>query len=322
MTRQRARFRGAQHAPRGSARTPCAALSTCAPPLRLSRMGVRGGGKGRARSGGAARGTRSGSGGSDSGGDGGGRGRRGKAAARLGRDQQQQRAPVTAVSVGMAAASALALIAFVVFATLRGAPEAASAEGATAATSHHMLSTKVDGTAVVVPRLYAHSVVASYPHDHGCFSQGLTFAPAEAKPAAANGAVLYESCGMYRRSQVRAVDLKSGEVLVSAANDDHDFGEGLALAPGDPSSIGVKNSSGGGAEAGGNAWTVYQLLWHTNMVKTYTAATLQPGPLVYTSMPGDRKQPNGLPVPGGDGWGFAFDGTHLIGSGAPSHARA
>lgn len=150
---------------------------------------------------------------------------------------------------------------------------------------------------VVAPRLYSYHVVASYPHDPECFSQGLAYAPAEG--------VFYESCGLYRRSDVRRVETATGRVLSRVANGDKEFAEGLALAP----------KGDGDAEQA----AVYQLLWHTNRVHSYELQTLAPiAAELRTPMVGDRRKKDGSLVGTGDGWGLAFDGTHLIGSDASS----
>ena len=49
----------------------------------------------------------------------------------------------------------------------------------------------------------AHRIVATYPHDRQAYTQGLVYA----------GGALYESTGLYGRSTLRRVDLKSGKAL-------------------------------------------------------------------------------------------------------------
>ena len=60
-------------------------------------------------------------------------------------------------------------------------------------------------------------VVATYPHDRLAYTQGLVFA----------GGALYESTGLYGRSTVRRVDLKTGRADLVRSLAPHQFGEGL-----------------------------------------------------------------------------------------------
>lgn len=62
-------------------------------------------------------------------------------------------------------------------------------------------------------------VVSTRPHAVDAFTEGLVFA---------DRARLYESTGLYGRSEVRLVDLRSGAVLRRASLDPTEFGEGLA----------------------------------------------------------------------------------------------
>jgi len=65
-----------------------------------------------------------------------------------------------------------------------------------------------------------YEVVARYPHDRRAYTQGLVWV---------DGA-LYESTGQRGESNVRQVDLETGEVLKSRALSSRFFGEGLAAA--------------------------------------------------------------------------------------------
>ena len=89
----------------------------------------------------------------------------------------------------------------------------------------------------------SYEVVATHPHDHSSFTQGLTFD---------RNSTLYESVGLYGESDVRTVDLASGAALRRTANAPEVFGEGLALA--------------------GDA--LIQLSWRENKVFEYDAASL------------------------------------------------
>lgn len=66
------------------------------------------------------------------------------------------------------------------------------------------------------------SVIRSYPHDTDAFTQGLVFH---------NGA-LYESTGLYGRSSLRRVDLKTGRVEKVHNLPGHLFGEGITILNG------------------------------------------------------------------------------------------
>lgn len=61
-----------------------------------------------------------------------------------------------------------------------------------------------------------------FPHDPTAFTEGLVSADS----------VLFESTGLYGHSELRRVDLRSGQVLASRALPANRFGEGLALLKG------------------------------------------------------------------------------------------
>lgn len=62
-------------------------------------------------------------------------------------------------------------------------------------------------------------VLASYPHDPDAFTQGLEF----------HDGVLYEGTGRYGRSELRAVDVKTGEVRDRVRLPEPVFGEGITV---------------------------------------------------------------------------------------------
>jgi glutaminyl-peptide cyclotransferase len=64
------------------------------------------------------------------------------------------------------------------------------------------------------------TVVATYPHDPGAFTQGLLW----------HRGRLYESTGMWGRSSLREVELESGRVVRRVELEPAEFAEGLALA--------------------------------------------------------------------------------------------
>jgi glutaminyl-peptide cyclotransferase len=72
---------------------------------------------------------------------------------------------------------------------------------------------------IIVPSL-DYSIVNTYPHDPGAFTQGLLF----------HDGFLYESTGRNGSSSVRKVRLETGEVVQKRDVSDTYFAEGLALA--------------------------------------------------------------------------------------------
>ena len=108
-------------------------------------------------------------------------------------------------------------------------------------------------------------IVATYPHDRQAYTQGLVYA----------GGVLYESTGLYGRSSVRRVDLKSGRPLAIQPLAPHYFGEGLT-ALGD---------------------RLIQLTWQSGTGFVYARASLRAiAQFRYTTQ----------------GWGLTHDSKHLI----------
>lgn len=90
-------------------------------------------------------------------------------------------------------------------------PLALSGQNATAAAT-------IAGAASQVPRL-AWSVAGEFPHDTGAFTEGLLW----------KDGFLYESTGLEGRSEVRQVDLPSGQVVKRFRLAPQLFGEGLAF---------------------------------------------------------------------------------------------
>lgn len=109
-----------------------------------------------------------------------------------------------------------------------------------------------------------YEVTARYPHDVSAYTQGLVW----------QDGVLYESTGRYASSELRRVDLASGQVQARHKLPNDRFGEGLALLGG----------------------KLYQLTWESQVAYVYDAATLAPlDSFAYA----------------GQGWGLATDGTAL-----------
>lgn len=69
------------------------------------------------------------------------------------------------------------------------------------------------------PTVYRPQIVARYPHDAEAFTQGLLW----------HDGMLYESTGRIGRSDVRKVDLDTGEVIAQTSIPADQFGEGLAI---------------------------------------------------------------------------------------------
>lgn len=67
--------------------------------------------------------------------------------------------------------------------------------------------------------LIPYTLLNTYPHDKKAYTQGLEY----------RDGVLYESTGTYGESDLRTVDLKSGEVIKLHKLNDERFGEGLTL---------------------------------------------------------------------------------------------
>lgn len=66
---------------------------------------------------------------------------------------------------------------------------------------------------------FGYTVVRSYPHDRGAFTQGLLF----------KDGFLYEGTGQEGTSSIRKVRLDTGEVLQIRRLDDRYFGEGISI---------------------------------------------------------------------------------------------
>ena len=108
-------------------------------------------------------------------------------------------------------------------------------------------------------------VVAEYPHDPAAFTEGLILVDGQ----------LYEGTGLNGVSELRLVDLQTGEVLESHQLSDQYFGEGVTV-------FGDK---------------IYQLTWQTQTAFVYDRESFeQVGTFSYDT----------------EGWGLTHDGTSLI----------
>src|SRR6185369_17084260 len=81
-----------------------------------------------------------------------------------------------------------------------------------------MLATQRPTEPRVLP-VSGYTVVRSYPHDPGAFTQGLQYVDG----------FLYEGTGLNGRSSIRKVKLETGEVVQSRAVPAEYFGEGITV---------------------------------------------------------------------------------------------
>ncbi len=110
-----------------------------------------------------------------------------------------------------------------------------------------------------------YEVVRQFPHDTQAYTQGLVYEAGK----------LFESTGRLGFSEVRQVDLATGQVLAAVPLANDRFGEGLALFNG----------------------KLYQLTWKSGVGYVYEAETLAVADS-FTYV--------------GQGWGLTSDGTSLI----------
>lgn len=108
-------------------------------------------------------------------------------------------------------------------------------------------------------------VIAEYRHDPSAYTQGLV----------TSGSLLFESTGLYGRSDVRRVELATGATLARRQLDSSRFAEGLALYEG----------------------RLYQLTYRENVAYVYDTTTLAPTDSFSFA---------------GEGWGLASDGKRLF----------
>jgi glutamine cyclotransferase len=115
--------------------------------------------------------------------------------------------------------------------------------------------------------VFGYGIATKYPHDRGAFTQGLVY----------HSGVLYEGTGLYGRSTLRRVDLRTGDVRDTVTLGSSYFGEGIA----------VLNDR------------IYQLTWREQTGFVYDRETFA---LL------DRFSYST------EGWGLTTDGTRLIAS--------
>jgi len=119
-----------------------------------------------------------------------------------------------------------------------------------------------------------YTAVRSYPHDVTAFTEGLLY----------EDGVLFESTGLYGRSQLRREDLATGRVIAAVSLPANRFGEGLALLHG----------------------RLYQLTWKSGTGYLYDARNL-------ARLDSFRFT--------GEGWGLTTDGQSLIMSNGSADLR-
>ena len=67
--------------------------------------------------------------------------------------------------------------------------------------------------------VYTYTIIHTYPHDPGAFTQGLIY----------QNDILYEGTGLWGRSSLRKVELETGNVLQILALSNQFFGEGITI---------------------------------------------------------------------------------------------
>jgi glutamine cyclotransferase len=97
-------------------------------------------------------------------------------------------------------------------------------------------------------------LLETVPHDDTAFTQGLVTVVVEGD----NSTTLFEGTGLYGRSQVRQVDLPTGQVLQQHALPDAFFGEGIAY---------YSSAAGEGR--------LVQVTWKEQTAFLYSSATLE-----------------------------------------------
>lgn len=104
-------------------------------------------------------------------------------------------------------------------------------------------TTRIELVSNVQPKLLNYTIVNTYPHDIGAYTQGLEF----------YRDTLYEGTGQYGTSYLRKTDYKTGKVYKQINLDSKYFGEGITI---------LNNK-------------VYQLTWQNNEGYVYDADTFK-----------------------------------------------
>ncbi len=119
---------------------------------------------------------------------------------------------------------------------------------------------------IPIPTAISYDVVNTYPHDAKAFTEGLEY----------YDGFLYEGTGNYGESDLRKVNLQTGEVLLSKKLDKKYFGEGITILNG----------------------KIYQLTYREGKGFVYDLATL--------------KEEKSFIFNAAEGWGMLNNGAHLI----------
>lgn len=136
------------------------------------------------------------------------------------------------------------------------------------------ICTRIDIYSEDRPRIDSVEIISTLPHDPSCFTEGLEL----------DGDTLLESCGLYEKSRVRRVDVRSGTVLREQKLDGRYFGEGLTRFGDSIFVLSFEEGTG--------------LVFDTMLAQQRRSFTIQ-----------------------GEGWGMTHDATHLIYSNGTNEIR-
>lgn len=128
------------------------------------------------------------------------------------------------------------------------------------------------------PNLYTYEVIRELPHDRTAYTQGLQYEKICDRDDGSESScreIMWESTGLHGRSEIREVDLETGNILRSRSLPQSDFGEGVTR----------------------HGDRLFQLTWLSGKSWSYAVDDFN-----------DRKQ---LETPLKDGWGITSNGTHL-----------
>ena len=126
-------------------------------------------------------------------------------------------------------------------------------------------TSRIENNSVFIPASPGYRIIAEYPHDIGAYTQGLIW----------HDGHLVEGTGKEGESNIRRVDLTTGQVIRETLNTKEIFGEGITFLNG----------------------KIYQITWQNKKGFVYDATTLkQTGEFAINTQ----------------GWGLTTDGTDLI----------
>jgi glutaminyl-peptide cyclotransferase len=80
-------------------------------------------------------------------------------------------------------------------------------------------TTRIEMVSTIEPKLLTYTILNTYNHDTGSFTEGLEF----------NGNYLYESIGLRGKSKLLKTDHKTGKIIQTVTLKDNYFGEGLTI---------------------------------------------------------------------------------------------